>query len=106
MKQKQEINLPVILSLVYPEMIRRKSELIFFAVQEGFLIGLPFCRKLEKYIREIRSTIADGICCILFTIDNNTMILLHGFFEKTQKTPPDELKTARNRLAEYRRFHT
>jgi len=77
-----------------------------FAVQEGFPIGLPLCRKLEKDIWEIRSTITDGICRILFSIDNDTMVLLHGFIKKTQKTPPDELKTARNRLAEYRRLQT
>ncbi|MGI0529558.1 type II toxin-antitoxin system RelE/ParE family toxin [Treponema socranskii] len=30
------------------------------------------------------------------------MILLHGFKKKSQKTPLDEIKTAKNRLRDYK----
>jgi len=30
------------------------------------------------------------------------MVLLHGFVKKSQKTPPDDLRTARQRLADLR----
>jgi phage-related protein len=31
------------------------------------------------------------------------MVLLHGFIKKSQKTPPNELKTALSRLGNFRR---
>jgi phage-related protein len=35
---------------------------------------------------------------VLFTVRDAQMVLLHGFVKKAQKTPDNELKTARNRL--------
>jgi phage-related protein len=35
----------------------------------------------------------------MFTVDQGTMVLLHGFVKKSQKTPLEELRTARQRLA-------
>jgi len=32
------------------------------------------------------------------------MVLLHGFVKKSQKIPPKEMKTAKERLAEFRRL--
>lgn len=45
--------------------------------------------------------VPDGICRIFFTVDANTMILLHGLKKKSQKAPQEELETARKRLKEY-----
>jgi len=49
------------------------------------------------YIRDLY----DGIARVLFTIDGNVMMLLHGFIKKTQKIPKNELKTALSRLKKY-----
>ena len=73
-----------------------------FSVQNGFPLGLPLCRKLTDALWEVRSKITDGICRVIFAVEGNEMILLHGFIKKTQKTPPKEIKTAEQRLKEYR----
>ena len=81
---------------------RREVGSDIFAVQQGFPLGLPLCRKMDKDLWEIRSEVADGICRLFFTVKDKTMILLHGFIKKTQKTPINELETAKNRLSEFR----
>lgn len=67
-------------------------------VQYGWPLGMPLVRKMEPGLWEVRSDIADGIARVLFTEKDGQMILLHGFVKKSQKTPDNELKTARNRL--------
>jgi phage-related protein len=68
-------------------------------VQFGWPLGMPLIRKLERNLWEVRSNMSQGIARVLFTVDGNTMILLHGFVKKSQKTPPTDLNTARRRLA-------
>lgn len=43
-----------------------------------------------------------GIARVLFTVEDSTIVLLHGFIKKLQKTPPDELRLARERLGQLR----
>ncbi len=66
--------------------------------QYGWPLGMPLVRKMEPGLWEVRCDIADGIARVLFTVKDGQMVLLHGFVQKTQKTPDNELKTARNRL--------
>jgi phage-related protein len=66
-------------------------------VQYGWPIGMPVVRKLEPGIWEVRSRLKDGISRVLFTVDDNIMVLLHGFIKKSQKTPLDDLATGRKR---------
>jgi phage-related protein len=68
--------------------------------QFGWPLGMPLIRKLERGLWEVRSNIESGIARVLFTVDGNTMILLHGFIKKSQKTPLTDLNTARRRLAD------
>jgi len=68
--------------------------------QFGWPLGMPLIRKLEPNLWEIRSSIRDGIARVLFTVVEQSMILLHGFVKKSQKTPAIDLKTARQRLQE------
>jgi phage-related protein len=63
---------------------------------------MPLIRKLEPGLWEVRLRLAAGIARVLFTVDGQTMVLLHGFVKKSQKTPAAELKTARQRLADLR----
>jgi len=67
-------------------------------VQHGWPLGMPLVRKMEPGLWEVRCDIADGIARVLFTAKAGQMVLLHGFVKKSQKTPDNELKTARNRL--------
>ena len=67
--------------------------------QYGWPLGMPLIRKLERGLWEVRSNINQGIARVLFAVDGNMMILLHGFIKKSQKTPLTDLNTARRRLA-------
>ena len=64
---------------------------------------LPVIRKLEPGLWEVRSTTRQGIARVLFTVEERTMVLIHGFTKKSQKTPVNELNTARGRLADLRK---
>jgi phage-related protein len=70
--------------------------------QYGWPLGMPLIRKLEPGLWEVRSHIAQGIGRVIFTVEGGVMVLLHGFVKKTQKTPPGDLKVARQRLATLR----
>lgn len=71
--------------------------------QYGWPLGMPLIRKLEPGLWEVRSHISGGIARVIFTVEGNLMVLLHGFVKKSQKTPASELGTARQRLAELRK---
>ncbi len=47
---------------------------------------------------QFRTKLDNRIARVLFVIVNNTMILLHGFIKKDQKTPKPELDLAKQRL--------
>jgi phage-related protein len=71
-------------------------------VQFGWPLGMPLVEKLEPFLWEVRSRVADGIARVLFTVDGQTMVLLHGFTKKSRRIPPTEINTARARLKQYR----
>ena len=66
--------------------------------QYGWPLGMPLIRKIERELWEVRSSISSGIARVFFTVMDKTMILLHGFVKKSQKTPQNELDTALHRL--------
>lgn len=68
--------------------------------QFGWPLGMPLIRKLERGLWEVRSNTHHGVVRVIFTVNGNTMILLHGFVKKSQKTPLDDLNTARRRLSD------
>lgn len=65
-------------------------------VQYGYPIGMPLTRILHNTggLEEVRSNITNGIARVIFYVENNKMILLHGFIKKTQATPQKELDLA------------
>jgi len=69
-------------------------------VQFGWPLGMPLVRKLEPGMWEIRSNLPSGIARIIFTVKDNSMVLLHGFIKKSQKAPLDDLQLARARLGQ------
>jgi phage-related protein len=71
-------------------------------VQIGWPLGMPLVRKMEPDLWEVRSIIADGIARVLFTLEGESMVLLHGFVKKSQKTPQGDLALAIQRLKELR----
>ncbi len=71
--------------------------------QIGWPIGMPLIEKLDTTLWEVRTKLKKGIARVLFTVDGNYMILLHGFIKKTLKIPEHELETALVRLRKYKR---
>ncbi len=71
--------------------------------QYGWPLGMPLIRRLEPGLWEVRSRLGAGIARVLFTVEAQTMVLLHAFVKKSQKTPATDLKIARQRLADLRR---
>lgn len=67
-------------------------------VEFGWPLGMPLVRKLDAKLWEVRSNLTNKeIARIFFTVMGDTMVLLHGFKKKTQKTPDNELKIAKKR---------
>ena len=67
-------------------------------VQFGWPLGMPLVDHIEGDIWEVRIKLDNRIARVLFVIVNKTMILLHGFIKKNQKTPKPELDLAKQRL--------
>ena len=71
-------------------------------VQFRWPLGMPFVRKIESGLWEVRSRLRGGrIGRVCFTVREGEMVLLHGFIKKTQKTPVQDLDVARNRKKQW-----
>lgn len=66
-------------------------------VQLRWPLGMPLVRSLGNGLWKIRSHIPNGIARVLFKMIEGEIVLLHGFIKKTQKTPLEDLKLAKNR---------
>lgn len=67
----------------------------------GWPIGMPLCRSIQghKGLWEIRVSLVGGrIGRVFFCVHDSSMVLLHGFIKKSQKTPNHELQVATNRM--------
>ncbi|MEM7653952.1 MAG: type II toxin-antitoxin system RelE/ParE family toxin [Pseudomonadota bacterium] len=67
----------------------------------GWPVGMPICRAISgrRGVWEIRSSLAQGrIARVLFCVRGDSMILLHGFIKKSQKTPDRDLDIAVRRM--------
>jgi len=71
-------------------------------VQLGFPLGMPSVRKLDVGLWEVRSKLGNRIARVLFTIEKDVMVLLHGFIKKSEKTPASDLNLAKKRRATLR----
>jgi phage-related protein len=71
-------------------------------VQYCWPIGKPLVGNLGDGLWEVRSRIGDRVARVIFFVEGSTMVLLHGFVKKTQKTPKHELDIATKRLNQLR----
>src|SRR4028119_1988379 len=70
-------------------------------VEYGWPVGMPVCRSLGEGLWEVRSNLPGGRTArVLFCIAGGSIVLLHGFIKKTQKTPEGDLALARQRMKE------
>lgn len=72
-------------------------------VQFGWPLGMPLVAHLESNVWEVRIRLETRIARILFALEGNVMVLLHGFIKKQQKTPKPDLDLAKERLKQLRR---
>ena len=68
------------------------------AAQYGWPLGLPLVGHIDGDIWEVRTKLANRIARVLFVVEGETLVLLHGYIKKTQKTPKQELELAKGRL--------
>ncbi len=70
------------------------------AVEYGWPIGMPVCRKLVgTKLYEVRSNISSQrVARVIFVIMDEYMILLNGFIKKDQKTPKNEIDISLQRM--------
>lgn len=67
-------------------------------VEFSWPIGMPLVRSLGRDLWEVRSSLLHGrIARVLFCVERECMVLLHGFIKKTQKTPQHEIDLALKR---------
>ena|SRR5271155_4264529 len=68
------------------------------AVEFSWPIGMPLVRSLGRELWEVRSDLLHGrIARVIFCVEKDCMVLLHGFMKKTQKTPKQEIDLALKR---------
>ncbi len=71
-------------------------------VQFGWPIGMPLVDHVDGGIWEVRTRLATRLARVLFTLEGNLMVLLHGFIKKERKTPKADLDLAKQRLKKIR----
>ena len=65
----------------------------------GLPIELPVCQSLGHGIWEVRSRLPGGrVARVIFGFVEGSMVLLHGFIKKIQKTPDQDKGLALKRL--------
>lgn len=70
-------------------------------VQFGWPIGRPLVGSLKDGLWEVRSTLPSRrIARLILCFHDQTLVVLHGFIKKTQKTPADDLALAKRRMKE------
>ena len=64
--------------------------------EEGPFLREPYSKALDDGIFELRAKVGTDISRVLyFFYYEGRIILTHGFIKKTQKTPPEEIKKAK-----------
>lgn len=66
-------------------------------VQIDWPIGGPLVKPLAPGLWEVRSRLDNRIARVIFAFNAGSIILLHGFIKKTQKTPKSEIDLAKKR---------
>ncbi len=70
----------------------------FYVSPSGHEPVKDWLKKLDKNLWEVRSDISDGrIARVLFTVQGEMMVLLHGFVKKSKSTSKLDLDLAKKR---------
>ena len=71
-------------------------------VQFGWPIGMPVVNHIDGDVWEVRTRLSTRIARVLFVLEGNVMVLLHGFIKKERKTPKADLDIAKQRVKKLR----
>ena len=71
-------------------------------VQFGWPIGMPVVDHIDGDMWEVRTRLSTPIARVLFVLEGNVMVLLHGFIKKERKTPKADLDIGKQRLKKLR----
>ncbi|MDO8176985.1 MAG: type II toxin-antitoxin system RelE/ParE family toxin [Undibacterium sp.] len=74
-------------------------------VQFKWPIGKPQVDHLRGAIWEVRTTLKTRIARVLFAVEGNEMVLLHGFIKKTQATDKSDIDLAEVRYKDWKQHH-
>lgn len=66
-------------------------------------VGMPLCRSLGGGLWEVRCNLSGRIARIMFCIHAGSIVALHGFIKKAQKTSQADLDLAKRRMKEVAR---
>ncbi len=84
-----------------PATDRKKVGRDLMRTQWRWPVGMPLCKPMGQGLWEVRCNLkSNRIARVLFCIHDEEMVALHGFIKKTQKTLPDDLALALNRMKE------
>jgi len=67
-------------------------------------LGMPHTRAMGDGLFELRIKSMEGIARVFYcTIVARRIVFLHQFVKKSERTPPNELRIARQRISEVKR---
>ena len=71
--------------------------------EKGNQLREPYSKPIDDGIFEIRCKVGNNITRVLyFFYYEGKIVLTNGFVKKTQKTPPEEIKLAKERRADFK----
>lgn len=87
----------------FPRSVQFKCKALFEILATEGKLEAPFAKKLtgQQDLFEIRVKHQGQWRVMYAYIENKTAIILSAFVKKTQKTPPNQLAKANNRLKNY-----
>ena len=83
-----------------PDATRKEIGSDIEEVQWLWPVGKPLVDGFGDGLFEVRTTLGGNIYRVVFCLEGATMILLHGFQKKTQKTPRADRELPRRRRRE------
>lgn len=99
----------------YSEKVQQEVMSLPAGIQAGYIhytkrmiihgpnLGMPHSRAMSDGLFELRMKASEGIGRVFYcTLVEQTIVVLHSFLKKTQKTPAGELAVARRRMKEVR----
>ena len=80
----------------------KMADMISILQDNGYELREPYSKHLDDGIFELRCKVGSNITRVLyFFYYEGKIILTNGFVKKTQKTPPEEIRLAKERRADY-----